>query len=211
MAVAPAPTRPAADERPRRGGRPRDPHADVAILQATLDLVAEVGLAGLTVDAVAARAGVGKATIYRRWSSKETLVFDAVATIGEEPPAPDTGSVRGDLLALYAPVFAHFADPQTGRLVVEMAAAAAQDDGLRQVQSDLVHRRRESGRAVLRRGVARGEVPRDVDPDLVLDLITGPAAYRCFLSQQRVDPALLEASVDLVLAGLLHRSRPGAP
>lgn len=189
-------------ERPRRTGRPRDPGADEAILRATLDLVAEVGLSGLTVDAVAARAGVGKATIYRRWTGKEALVFDAVATVADEPPSPDTGSVRADLLALFAPVVERFGDELTGRLLVEMAAAAAQDAALREVQRDFVHRRRETGRAILRRGVARGELPTDADLDLVLDLIIGPAAYRCFLSHRPTEADMLERTVDVVLAGL---------
>ena len=184
------------------GGRPRDPHAEEAILRATLDLVAEVGLSGLTVDAVAARAGVGKATIYRRWSSKEALLFEAVATVAEEPPSPDTGSLRDDLLALSVPLGEKLADPHQGRVMVEMAAAAAQDDALREVQRAFVERRRESGRAILRRAVDRGEVPADVDADLVLDLVVGPAIYRSFLSHRPVDADLMARTVDAVLAGL---------
>lgn len=186
----------------RRAGRPRDPGADGAILRATLDLVAEVGLSGLTVDAVAARAGVGKATIYRRWPSKEALLFVAVATLSEEPPVPDTGSVRGDLMELFAGMIDRFADERSGRLVVEMAAAAAQDPALLELQREFVDRRRRSGRGILRRAVARGELGPDVDVDLVLDLIVGPAAYRCFLSHQPITPDLLVRALDLVLAGL---------
>lgn len=197
-----APTAPPSSSPPARVGRPRDPHAEQAILQATVDLVAEVGLSGLTVDAVASRAGVGKATIYRRWSSKESLVFEAVATLADDPPSPDTGSVRADLLELFTPTAERFADERTGRLLVEMAAAAVQDSALRDVQRDLVERRRQNGRTILRRAVDRGEIPVGVDVDLVLDLVIGPAAYRCFLSHRVIDREMVESSIDLVLAGL---------
>jgi len=184
-----------------RRGRPRDPAVDEAILRATLDLVAEVGLSGLTVDAVAARAGVGKATIYRRWPSKEALLFVAVATVGEEPPTPDTGRVDDDLLALYDGLVDSLGDQRQGRVVVEMAAAAAQDPALMEIQRDFVQRRRETGRAILRRGIERGELRPDLDLDLVLDVVVGPAVHRCFLSHQPITRVLLESTVDLVLSG----------
>ena len=82
---------------PKRPGRPRDEGAAQAILTATMELMAEVGFAGVTVDGVAQRAGVGKATIYRRWKSKERLVLDAIGASTEPAPVPDTGSVAGDL------------------------------------------------------------------------------------------------------------------
>ncbi|CAN5640436.1 hypothetical protein BH24ACT4_BH24ACT4_05010 [soil metagenome] len=101
-----------------------------------------------------------------------------------------------------------FADDLAGRLLVEMAAAAAQDVALREVQRHLVARRREAGRTILRHGIDRGELPADIDLDLALDLIIGPAAYRCFLSHRATEPDMLERTVDVVLAGL--RSATGS-
>ena len=84
-----------------RRGRPRNEQSTTAILVATIELVSEVGLAGLTMDAVASRAGVSKATIYRRWSSKETLLLDAWMSCVRRPEAPDTGIFHDDLTAMF--------------------------------------------------------------------------------------------------------------
>ena len=101
------------DQERRRPGRPRDVGADDAIMDAVVEILTEVGFRGLTIDAVAHRAGVGKATIYRRWPGKEQLVLDALTAERVPVPEPDTGSLRDDLLAHYLPL----ADADKGKVV----------------------------------------------------------------------------------------------
>ena len=133
VVAAPLTARPprAVDET-RKPGRPRTtPRADRAILEATLDLVGETGLAGLTVDAVAARAGVSKATIYRRWDSKEALVLAAWHECGAQLPAPDTGSLRGDLEQLCGAIRDGIGTGVMEHVFPQMLAAATDQQGAR--------------------------------------------------------------------------------
>ncbi|MEO6158880.1 MAG: TetR/AcrR family transcriptional regulator, partial [Ilumatobacteraceae bacterium] len=144
---------------PRRRGRPRDDAASPAILQATLDEVAEVGLAGLTVEAVAARAGVGKATIYRRWSSKEALMLDAWVSCTPDKAVPHTGSLRGDLLALFSHVEAGLTTGMMQRIFPQMIAAAKVNPGVADAYRSFIAQRRRPLRTVLERAVDNGELP----------------------------------------------------
>jgi AcrR family transcriptional regulator len=197
-------------EVPRRPGRPRDARADAAILDATLDLVAEAGLAGLTIDAVAARAACGKATIYRRWSSKEELVLDAWMSCVVQPDLPDTGTLRGDLEALYAQTILAFGTGPLGRLLPQMVAAARTHDDLAEVHQRFVATRRQPGLTVLSRAQERGELPPGTDLDVVHDCIVGPIFYRILLSGGRVDATVLGQVLDVVLAGITAaRETPG--
>src|SRR6476469_1608721 len=111
---------------PRRApGRPRSDAAHDAILTAAIALVREVGYDAVTMDGIAARAGVGKATVYRRWASKEALVVEALGGILRAIPVPDTGTTRGDLLALLRVALAMYGDPATGMLLSGLVAAMA--------------------------------------------------------------------------------------
>lgn len=191
------------DDAPRaKPGRPRDPRADEAILAAVLDLLTEVGFGGLTVDAVAARAGVGKATIYRRWQGKEQLVLDALTTDGQQVPVPDTGSLRTDLAQLYL----HMADPSlqeaTLRLMPALAAEAATNPDLTDRLRAFVSIRRVPARAVFGRAVERGEVRPDTDVDLAIDLVSGALLYRLYFSGGRVDQPVIDEVIEVVLRGL---------
>jgi AcrR family transcriptional regulator len=122
--------KPGAADPTRRPGRARDPRADKAILAAAVALLTEVGFGGLTVDAVAHRAGVGKATIYRRWDSKERLVLDALSTEHQPLEAPNTGGLRADLMALYEPMTEPVAQQTAVRLMPALAAEAAGNPAL---------------------------------------------------------------------------------
>lgn len=186
----------------RQPGRPRDPRADQAILAAVVDLLAEVGFGGLTVDAVAQRAGVGKATIYRRWEGKEQLVLDALSTGAQQVAEPDTGAVRTDLLALYLPMGEPVAQQATVRLMPALAAEAAVNPELMDRLRAFVSVRRGPARSVFRRAIARGEVPSGTDLDLAIDLIAGSLLYRLFFSGGEVDPRVIEEVVDVVLRGI---------
>jgi AcrR family transcriptional regulator len=184
---------------PRRG-RPRSEEAHDAILNASLALIREVGFDALAMDAIAARAGVGKATVYRRWKSKELLVVEAIGRIVRAVPDPDTGSTRDDLMALMNATLRMYADPATSALLSGLVAAMARSRPIaRAVRGGFVGMRREALRRALRRAVERGELRPDTDLELALDLLSGPLLYRYLISGKEVDERLARGAVDAVL------------
>jgi AcrR family transcriptional regulator len=170
----------------RSPGRPRSERADRAILEAALDLFVEAGFDAMTVEGVADRAGVGKTTVYRRWSSKEDLVSAAVGRLSAAVGAPDTGSVRGDLVGLAEALIDVLTSTDAGRALPRMAGEVAAGSALGRayVRSVLGPRRRLVA-AVLRRGIERGELPRDLDVELAIDTFIGPLLIRRLLGGQR--------------------------
>ncbi|WP_426571785.1 TetR/AcrR family transcriptional regulator [Aquihabitans sp. McL0605] len=186
----------------RRPGRPRDARADEAILAAVIEQLAESGFGGLTIDAVAHRAGVGKATIYRRWSGKEQLVLDALAA-GHLPVfEPDTGTLRDDLIAYYEPLAEAEAQQAAVRLMPALAAEAALNEELAGQLRSFVADRRGPVAAILARGRDRGEIAEGIDIDLTVDQLTGPIMYRLYFSGAPVNPKVIAALVDRVLRGI---------
>jgi AcrR family transcriptional regulator len=162
----------------RRPGRPRSPEAHAAILRATLELALEGGLRGLSMDAIAARAGVGKATIYRRWRTKEALFIEALASIVTAPDVPDTGTVHGDFAAASGQALSRMA-PQAFRILPRLLAEAGDDPELLEALQEALLRPRETVVGeILRRGVARGELRADLDVPLVTDMLIGPVIAR---------------------------------
>jgi AcrR family transcriptional regulator len=171
------------------------------ILRAVLDLVAEHGVSGLTVDAVAARAGVGKQTIYRHWGSRARLIHAAISCMAADVAVPDTGSLRDDLVALLGQLVDFLGTSDAGRVYPSLIDAAERDgelDDLRQVNTA---QRRATFEHVLRRGVERGELPSGVDVELLIDALAGPIFYRRLRSRASVARVEVEPLVDLVLAG----------
>jgi AcrR family transcriptional regulator len=162
-------------------GRPRSTEAHQAILRATLELLVEGGFRGLSIDGVAARAGVGKATIYRRWRSKTELVEEAIKGLSEGIELPDTGSLRGDFLAIA--VFAmRGTNVRESTLVPRLVAEAAGDPTLHEIfLRELVAPRRNALKVLLKRAQARGELRRDADLELAVDLLIGPIFYRLLI------------------------------
>lgn len=169
----------APDRSLRTGGRPRDARADAAILRATLDLFSEVGFEGMSIEAVAARAGVGKTTIYRRWPSKEAIVIAAVGASlsGEEPPI-DTGKVAGDLAAGAKRAHRFLTGTLSGQVLPQMMChvAAGTELGRLYIEQVLAPKRRRLIE-MLERGLARGELRRDVDLGLAVDSILGTLVF----------------------------------
>ena len=165
----------------RRPGRPRSARADSAILESTLETLVERGFAALSVEQVAERAGVSKATIYRRYPTKTELVIAAMALVGRlDAGAPDTGSLRGDLEALAQIALAGAAeDPRRAlvmpRLVSE--AACTDPDLFEAVERSLIQPRRAAVRGALERAVERGELPGTLDLDVATDLYLGPIIF----------------------------------
>lgn len=197
---------PAAPARPP--GRPRSPQADRAILDATLEVLAEVGFGRLTVERVAEYAGVGKATIYRRWPAKMALVLAAVDELSRSPsPEIDTGTTRGDLILLLASMISAITTTIAGRILPGLIAETALSPELRDALTHLWVTRRELLLAVLERGVARGELPGPADLGLTADLLYGAVHYRFLVSATPMNPDFAENLVDAVLPQLGRSNR----
>jgi AcrR family transcriptional regulator len=189
---------------PAARGRPRSQEADRAILTATAELLAERGLAAMSIEEVAARAGVGKTTIYRRWPSKGLLALDAfVTSFREEQPLPDTGTLRGDLLAaLRAWVRAVTLTPM-GPMLTGLIAEAQHDTELRGAWRDrVIEPLRTQHRIMLDRAIDRGEIPASVDREVVLDMFFGAAEHRLLLGHLPMTDAFIGEVVDVILTGI---------
>lgn len=185
---------------PGRPGRPRSPRAHRAVLEAVIHLLGDRGLAGMSVEAVADRAGVSKATIYRHWSSKEALCVEAVACVVVESPAPRGEDPRGELRSLLLGVAAALERSDAGRLLPHLASAAATDPQLAQVWRlalvDPTHRRVA---ACLHRALDVGALSPDADPDLLAEFLLAPLFYRRLVTGR---PARDGALIDDLLDGV---------
>jgi AcrR family transcriptional regulator len=188
-------------------GRPRSQEADRAILTATVDLLASRGLAAMSIEEVAARAGVGKATIYRRWSSKGLLALDAfVTSFQEQQPLPDTGTLRGDLIAALSAWVRAVTQTSMGRLLTGLVAEAQHDEELRAGWRDRVlEPLRTQHRIMLDRAIARGEIPATVDQEVVLDLFFGAAQHRLLFGHLPLTDDFIREVVDVILDGIRPR------
>ena len=190
-------------------GRPRSEAARGAILRAALELLQARGFAALSVDAIAARAGVGKATIYRRYPSREALVKAAISHLQGALELPvDHGSVRGDIAALAHVVGGTARRTDGTKFMARMLAEAAHEPEMHEIfMETMVNPRRAAVRALIERGIARGEVRADIDPELVVDLIVGPMIYRQLLGGLASDEveARALAIFDAVFEGLMAR------
>jgi AcrR family transcriptional regulator len=190
---------------PRRPGRPRSEQADQAILAAALDLFAECGPEALCIEQVAARAGVGKATIYRRWPGKEDMLVDAIGGLGTHLPVPQGRSVRADLVALLDAIRREVADPRQARLF-----ALLQGEGLRYPRlmakyvETVVQPRRDVVTSVLRRGVATGELRENTDIDAAMFLLNG-AVLASMYGPEPADARYAKRVVEELLRGLAAR------
>ncbi len=182
-------------------GRPRSASADIAILEAAMDLMAEGGYGALTMEGIAARAGVGKATLYRRWKSPEEVVVAAVRAFVEEIRIPDSGSVEEDLRLLMRQAVDVYRGRPGQVLPGLLAAMAASEEVGRSVRERYLEGRRAALAAVLRRGMERRELRSDLDLELVLDFLGGPLFYRILVTGGSLDQSLAGRIVDLVLRG----------
>jgi AcrR family transcriptional regulator len=199
------PASPPAAPATARRGRPRSEAADQAILRAATGLLAERGLPGMSIEEVAARAGVGKATVYRRWPSRGVLALDSfLADFGGLQRLADTGSLRGDLRgALRGWVHAVTQTP-AGPMLASLIAEAQRDPALAAAwRARVLEPIRERHRGMLERAVARGDLPADVDYDVLLDLLFGPAAHRLLHGHQPLTERFADEVADLLAAGAL--------
>jgi AcrR family transcriptional regulator len=187
-------------------GRPRSIHVDQAILQATLDLLAEVGYQSMSIEAIASRAGVGKTTIYRRYTSKEELVADAIESLRDDLAIPDTGSFWGDMDILINHAAQKIDSPlgrQTIALIISTASSNPQFAEVYWTKYTKI--RREALSKVLKRAKSRNEIHKDADIDLVIDLLSG-SLYYALIFKPITEPveAYMRRTMNLLLKGIGH-------
>ena len=181
----------------------RGEHARQRVLRAALDVLADDGLPGFTIEAVAQRAGASKTTLYRRWASREELLVEAMDEFASRPlPLPATGDLRSDLVELMSSLEALFNEQPFPRLMAAFIDAAERDPTLQRLHAAITHSRRQPIRHVLVEARLRGEIPPSVDLELMIDLLTAPAFYRRFIAHQPFHAAYAVAVVDQVLAAV---------
>jgi AcrR family transcriptional regulator len=184
----------------RAPGRPRSLEADEAILEAAVDVFAEVGLEALTMEGVAARAGVSKNTLYRRYPNKIDLVVSAVRCYTKVgAPPPDTGSTRDDLRAIVDELVAIVTDTPMGRMLPILVAVRARVSELDIAYSEIVADKRARSTTIVRRGVDRGDLRPDVDLDAVVDALVSPIFYRFLITSAPLAARFREGVVESVL------------
>jgi AcrR family transcriptional regulator len=183
-------------------GRPRDPGLDDEILDAAVQLIAEGGVDALTMDAVARRAGVAKASIYRRFASKVDLLAAACAAVCPAlPESIDTGSVRDDLLEILRLVVESFKAKQTNRVLPTVLAEASTNSEVKEALTRFTVTRRSRLAEAVRRGVDRGELAGGIDEELLVDQLVGAVLYRNLVTARPLTRAVLVRLVDQVLDG----------
>ena len=187
----------------RRPGRPRSERAEHALLDATIEALGECGIDGVRCEDVAARAGVGKATLYRRWPGKEDLLIAAFAAMKHPLPEARGESVREDLIALLTAVAADADDPRFAQQFALLHGAEERYPRLvARYKEQIVEPRRDSVRAVLRRGIETGEIQPGTDVEVAMLLLTGAVMARGKHDRTSAAPGFVERAVDELLRGI---------
>jgi AcrR family transcriptional regulator len=187
----------------RRLGRPRDARVDGAVMEAARSLLAEKGFAGTTVEAIASRAGVGKATIYRRWPTREALLLAVTTADLPDIPTPDTGDLRQDLRLIFTTLAEQIRVAGPASYLGDLIGESTRNPAMRKDFQAMIQQRRSLCADVVAQARKRGEVRKSIDPDLVLDLISGSIFYRKLFSDEEADAAYVEQAIDAVLDGIL--------
>ncbi|WP_322678580.1 TetR/AcrR family transcriptional regulator [Nostoc sp. DedQUE03] len=185
-------------------GRPRSIHADQAILRATLDLLAEIGYESMSIEAIASRAGVGKTTIYRRYTSKEELVADAIESLRDDLAIPDTGSFWGDMDILIKNAAKKIDSPLGRQTLALIVSTASSNPQFAEVYwTKYTKLRREAFAKVLERAKSRDEIHKDADVDLIIDLVSG-SLYYALIFKPTTEPveAYMRRTMNLLLKGI---------
>ncbi|MFB8033489.1 TetR/AcrR family transcriptional regulator [Streptomyces sp. NPDC056004] len=186
--------------RRRPGGRAA--RVRQAVLAAAMEVLAEEGIARLSIAEVAARAGVNETTVYRRWGNREKLVLDAMLTWSNEGiPVPDTGAVRTDL-ATFARALADYLATPTGRAVTRAASLGSDDPDLAEAWQTFWQSRLDQAGVIISRAVERGELPAETNTALALELLCSPLQTRSLLGHRPIEPDLPERLADMLLDGL---------
>jgi AcrR family transcriptional regulator len=195
------------EEPARRGrGRPRDPAVDQRITAAAAELMLQRGFDQTTVDDVAAKAGVGKATVYRRWPSKEDLALAAMTELfASEFPSPDTGTIRGDVTESIRAVLAVVNTDQGARFLRMTIAESIRDARIASLYRESIERSEHRGRAILQRGIERGEVRPDVNMEIAVQWLSGMLSGLSISGRPMPGLDELDEYVDWVLYGITPR------
>ena len=176
---------------------PRVARSKASILEATALLISEAGFPGVSIEAVAARSGAAKTTIYRHWPSRDALVVEAFGLCAGPPEGVrDTGSLHGDLRQILDGLARFLGEEGSCASLQSLADAARRDHGLAEVHAAFVAGRRRPLVEALRRAVARGDLPPGVDVDRAVSVVVGPLFYRAMISFEPVDVDFVEAVVD---------------
>lgn len=193
----------------RRPGRPRCEHSRQAILRSTLKLLQKTGFTELTIEAIAADAGVGKATVYRWWPNKGALVVDAFASVTtDDLHFPDCGSVYKDVSLQMSQWLGVLRSPR-GRIVAAVIAGGQSDAELIEAfRARFLRPRRQEAYQTLRRGIERGELPKHLDLDLVLDILYGAIYMRFLIRHDDLSERYITEVCRLVLDGASTNGRP---
>ncbi|UZK67942.1 TetR-like C-terminal domain-containing protein [Sphingomonas sp. M1-B02] len=190
--------------RKRNGGR--SARVREAVLRATWEALLELGVDGLNFSEIGRRAGVHGTSVQRRWGSKENVLFDALLSFGTEAiPVPDTGSLRGDLVAMSRTLSAYFASPIGGSILQMFVANADNDRAFADHRAEFMRIRFDAMRMMIRRAADRGELRAGIDEETALDLALGPLYVRALITRQPIDDAFIESFVDILLTGLLAK------
>lgn len=188
---------------PRRPGRPRDSKTHAAILEAAFALLGEAGFQGMSVQAVAERAGTSKATIYRWWGSKEALLAEALDHHRHDQPFTPSGDARADLVALLTQLCTHL-PPRSCSPIARLVGAMADSEELAELfRRHLMRPRRAVVAHRLEAAIAEGLLPPNLDRELAIDQLIGPILYRHLVAGATVGPDVPERLVDALLAA--HR------
>ena len=196
-----------------KAGRPRSEQARRAVLGACTELLQQGGLRVATVDRIAARSGVSKATIYKWWPNKHAVAVEAfLSQMYAESPDPDTGSAPEDFRIAVRGMMRFYASP-SGRIFAQLVAEAQNDPAVAaELRQRLISSRRDLVRTIWQRGVQRGELRADVDPEVAIDLFFGPAMYRLIAGHAPLDENAADEVVRVALSGLArqsgHRHKP---
>jgi AcrR family transcriptional regulator len=186
--------------RRRTGGR--SARVRQAVLQATVQTVAEHGADAVNIAEIARQAGVHDTSIYRRWPTKEHLIFDSLLTHSvAQLPIPDTGTLRADLVA-FASLITSYAATPIGQALLKAMAVTDDDAALAAGRAQFWQFRLDQARAMIDRAMIRGELRADTDPALALELLIAPLHFRLLLTRQTVDDRLTGQLIDLLLNGL---------
>jgi len=211
-ATAAGPTAPAAEGTQR--GRPRSQKAHKAVLDAAADLLLSRGLSAVSMDEVAERAGVSKATIYRWWPTKETLALDALYTewAAARPAPRDTGTLRGDLLSLLRPWARLTGTRPYGRVLAALLTEAQTDPVFgAEYRRRFLEPRREQARAVFHRAMDRGEISADTKIEVALDMLYGPIYHRLLHGHAPLNDRFVREVVEMLLRGIQPIESPESP
>lgn len=192
----------AADERVPRRGRPRSADVDQKLLAAVLDLASVVGINAMSMDDVAQHAGASKASIYRRWPSKEALVLDAMRHAMRPFDLIDTGALRTDLEAYLRVLADRMVNGRARDILPHLMEVAVRDEALRASLDEYVQYRRQPLTAVIGRAIERGELPADADVETLIDALIGPFMYRRLLSHAPLDEDFIQRLLRLLLPDL---------